>query len=239
MTQVVLTKTIPQLKERLSLNIRNVDELFPGFTLGDFAIIYGSHSIASLTTLLCARAQLPFQLGGLNSNTIFIDCGNTFSNEQIFRQAKIHHLNPKQVLNNVHVSQASSAYEMTSLILERLKGIVEKYNAKIIVISDIARLFLSEDLPEEESRSVFSQVMGYLQNFVQEKKLILIITYLSRQNSSRNSYLKTVAFGKANVVISIMQTLYDRDFNLEKHPHLMLGTAEYPSENVTLTDFLF
>ena len=61
-----------------SLNMPGVDELFPGFAPGDFAVLYGSPSVISLTSLLCIRAQLPVQLGGLGSNVVFIDGGNTF-----------------------------------------------------------------------------------------------------------------------------------------------------------------
>ncbi len=54
-------------KPYFSLNMPGVDELFPGFMPGDFAILYGSSSVISLTSLLCVRAQLPPQLGGLGS----------------------------------------------------------------------------------------------------------------------------------------------------------------------------
>ena len=54
------------------LSIRGVKEVFPGFSLGDFAVLQGS-SVLSLASLLCVKAQLPTQLGGLQSNVIFID----------------------------------------------------------------------------------------------------------------------------------------------------------------------
>ena len=127
---------------------------------------------------------------------------------------------------------------MTSLIMERLKEAVEKYNAKLVIISDIAGLFTDKDIPEEEAKQVFNQVVAYLQAFAREKQIILIATYPPRQNNSRNDYLQTVTCQKANVVLAIKQTLYDREFTLEKHPRFMLGSAEFPSENLTLTQFL-
>jgi hypothetical protein len=48
------------------LDIRGVNEVFPGFALGDFAVLQGA-SVLSLTSLLCVKAQLPTQLGGLQS----------------------------------------------------------------------------------------------------------------------------------------------------------------------------
>jgi len=57
----------------LSLNLITVNQLFPGFAEGDFALIHGSPSVLSLTSLLCVRVQLANQLAGLNSKVIFID----------------------------------------------------------------------------------------------------------------------------------------------------------------------
>ena len=87
-----------QSQTLLSLNMRNINELFPGFTLGDFALLYGSHAVSSLASLLCVRAQLPPQLGGLGSNIVFIDGANTFRLYHITRLARLHQLDPKQAL---------------------------------------------------------------------------------------------------------------------------------------------
>jgi hypothetical protein len=233
-----IVKPTTVLKQELfSLNMRNITDLFPGFAPGDFAVIYGSPSVSSLTSLLCVRAQLPVQLGGLSSTVIFIDGGNTFRLYHISRLAQIHHLDPKQTLDRIFLARAFTAYQMTAILMERLNDAVEKYHAKVIIVSDIAGLFLDKDIPDEEARRVFSQVVASLQSFVREKQIILIATYPPRQNNSRNAYLQTVAGQRANVVIALKQTMYDREFALEKHPRFMLGTAEFPSENLTLPDF--
>ena len=238
MSQNLLIKPTTITKQELfSLNMRNITDLFPGFAPGDFAVIYGSPSVLSLTSLLCVRAQLPAQLGGLSSTVVFIDGGNTCRLYHISRLAQIHHLDPKRTLDRIFLARAFTAYQMTSILMERLNDAVEKYHAKVIIVSDIAGLFLDKDIPDEEARQVFSQVIASLQNFVREKQIILITTYPPRQNNSRNACLQTIASQRANVVIALTQTLYDREFALEKHPRFMLGTAEFPSENLTLPDF--
>lgn len=78
---------------------------------------------------------------------------------------------------------------MTALIMEHLKDAVERYNAKLVIISDITGLFLDKDIPDEEARRVSSQVIAYLQNCAREKQIVLIVTYPPRQNSNRNTYL--------------------------------------------------
>ena len=238
MPQTLITKTITRPQDLFSLNIRNVNDLFPGFAPGDFTVIYGSPSVVSLTSLLCVRAQLPSQLGGLSSNVVFIDGGDTFRLYQIARLAQIHHLDPKQVLDRIYLSRAFTAYQITSLIMEHLRDAVAKYNTKLVIISDIAGLFLDKDIPDEEAERVFSQVTAYLQNFARQNQIILIATCVPRQKNSRNVCLQTLTCDKANVVLSLKQTMYDRDFTLEKHPRFMLGSAEFPSENLTLNDFM-
>jgi predicted ATP-dependent serine protease len=222
----------------LSLNMRNVNELFPGFAVGDFAVLHGSPSVASLASLLCVRAQLPVQLGGLGSNVVFVDGGNTFQLYQVARLARLHRLDPKQTLERIYMSRAFTAYQMTALVLERLKETVERYDAKLAVISDIAGFFLDKDVAETEARRVYSQVTAYLSNFAKENQVILVATYPPHQESRRNTFLQDVTCGRADTVVALRQTRYEREFILEKHPRYVLGVAELPSELLTLENFL-
>ena len=238
MPQNLITKTVTQPQPLFSLNIRNVNDLFPGFAPGDFAVVHSSPSVTYLTSLLCVRAQLPSQLGGLDGNVVFIDSVNTFNPSQISRIAQTNHLNQKQTLERIYLFRAFTAYQVMTLITKRLQDAVEKYNAKLVVISDITGLFLNEDIPDEEAARFFSHVVAYLQNFAREKQIIVIATCPSREKNSRNAFLRTVTCEKAGIVISLSKTMCDSEFALEKHPRFMLGDAEFPSENFTLPDFM-
>ena len=141
MSQNVIVK--PTLSQPIFLlNIRSVNKIFPGFALGDFAVLQGSSSVLFLASLLSVKAQLPTQLRGLKSNVVFIDGGNTFRLYQIAQLAQIHHLNPKKVLDNIYISRAFTAYQATSLITHHLKEAIKKYNAKLVLISDVADFVL-------------------------------------------------------------------------------------------------
>jgi hypothetical protein len=222
----------------LSLNMRNVNQLFPGFAVGDFAVLQGSSSVASLASLLCVRAQLPVQLGGLGSNVVFVDGGNTFQLYHVARLARLHGLDPKQTLERIYISRAFTAYQMTALVLEKLRETIRRYDAKLVVISDIAGFFLDKDVAETEARRVYSQVAAYLSNFAKENQIVLVATYPPHQESRRNAFLHEVTCGKASTVISLRQSRYEREFVLEKHPRYLLGVAGLPSETLTLEHFL-
>jgi len=237
MTQNLMVKPI-MAQPLFSLNMPGVDDLFPGFAPGDFAVLYGSPSVISLTSLLCLRAQLPTQLGGLGSNVVFIDGGNTFRLYKIARLAQLHQLNPREVLERIYISRAFTAYQLTSLILDKLEETVKKYDAKLVVISDIAEFFLDNDVAHEEAQRVYSQIVSYLQNFAKKHQIVIVATYLPYSDSQRNILFQEITCAKANTVLSFSKTMYTREVTLEKHPSFVLGTAELPSENLTLTDFM-
>ena len=237
LSQNTLIKSLPS-QALLTLNMPNIDELFPGFATGDFALLYGTSAILPLSSLLCVRAQLPNQLGGLGTDVVFVDGGNSFMLYQVSRIAQIHQLDPRQVLKRVYISRAFTAHQLTSIVFERLKDTIDRFNAKLVVISDIAGLYLDKDVPAEEAKRVFSQLVAYLSAFVEENQLIIIATYPSHHRSRRNSFLYALAYGRANVVLSIRPPKYGKEFVLEKHPRFTLGRAEFPSENLTLNEFI-
>ena len=230
MSQTVLT--------RFTFNVRDIDGLFPGFRSGDFAVLYGPQSVTSLTSSLCVRAQLPVQLGGLESDVVFIDCANSASLSNIEHAAKLQQLDAKVALEGIHNIRVYTAYRLTSIIMERLQEAVETSNAKLVVISDIASPFLYENVDDQEATTFYSQIMNFLANFAKKYHLIIIATYLSHENSRRNSALQEITTAKANTVIRFTKTPYTKEVELEKHPSYLLGVADLTSENQALTDFM-
>ena len=237
MSQNVIVK--PTLSQPVfPLNIRGVNEVFPGFALGDFAVLQGSSSVSTLISLICVKAQLPTQLGGLHSNVVFIDGGNTFNLYQISQLAQIHYLKPKEILDGIFISRAFTAYQVEALIMDQLKEAIKKFNSKIVIISDIAGFFLDKDIPDFEAQRVFSHVLTFLSNFSREHQVIVIATYPPHTKTERNKLLHTSTCSMANVVLSLNKTSYSRQFVLEKHPYLSLGVAEVPLNDFMLADFV-
>ena len=226
MAQAVLT--------RLTFNIQDIDGLFPGFKAGDFAVIYGPQSVSSLASLLSVRAQLPTQLGGLESNVVFIDCANSSSLSNI----QLQQLDAKDPLERVLNMRVYTAYRLTSLIMEKLQDAVENQDAKLVIISDIACPFLYDNVNDQEAKTVYSQIMSYLTNFAKKHHIIIVATYLSHENSRRNSVLQEITTAKANTVLRFTKTPYTKEVELEKHPSYMLGVVDLTSENRALTDFM-
>lgn len=200
-------------------------------------MLYGSPTVLPLSLLLTVRAQLPFQLGGLGTNVVFVDGGNTFRLYHVSRIAQLSQLDPRQVLERIFISRAFTAYQMTAIVLEKLKETVDKFDSRFVVISDIAGLYLDKDVPPKEAEDVFNQLTVYLSRFAEENQLIVLATYLPHYPSRRNAFLQEAARGRANVVMSVRPTRFGQQFVLEKHPLFSLGYAEFPSENLTIDQF--
>ena len=237
LSPIAIVKSTPS-QSRLSFNIANIDDLFPGFALGNFAILYGSSTVLPLSMLLCVRAQLPYQLGGLETNVVFVDGGNSFRLYDSSYIAQLHKLDPWEVLERIYVSRAFTAHQMTSLVLDQLQNAVGKYNSKLVIISDIARLYLDKDLPKREARDVFNQLTIYLSKFAERNRVLVIATYLPHYLSKRNIFFKAIVCGHANVVASVRPSKHGKQFVLEKHPFFKLGRTAFPSENLTITEFM-
>ncbi len=237
MSPRTILKTFPS-QFRLSFNIENIDDLFPGFTLGNFAVLHGSSTVLPLSLLLCVRAQLPYQLGGLETSVVFVDGDNTFRLYDVSYIAQLHELDPREVLERIFISRAFTAHQMTSLILDRLQDAVEKHNSKLVVISDIAGLYLDKDVPKREARDVFNHLAVCLSKFAEENNVIVVATILPHFSSKRNIFFKAVICGRANIVASARSSKHGRQFFLDKHPFFSLGRADFPTENLTLTRFM-
>ncbi len=221
---------------RFTFNVPDIDSLFPGFKPGDFAVLYGPQTVTSIATSLCARAQLPNRLGGLDSNIVFIDCANSSSLSNIEQLSHPQQIDPETTLRRIHNIRVYTAYRLTTLIMEKLREVVETNDAKLVVISDIAARFLNDNVDNQEAKTVYSQIMSYLTNFARKHKLIIIATYLSHESSIRNSFLQEITTAKASTVLRFTKTPYTKEVELEKHPSYMLGVADLTSENQVLND---
>jgi hypothetical protein len=243
MTQKLLTKptttlTQQQKPSHLTLNIPSIDQLFPCFKPGDFAVLHGTPTaITPFTTRICVRTQIPKQQGGLASKIIYINNENTYKQHKTTHLAKQHGLDPHKTLKNIITKQTTTAYKLTSLITEKLEKTIKKHNAKIIIITDIAKHFLDENIPEEETQTIYNQILNYLSSLTKKHQIIIITTYLPHNNTKRNTKLKEATLTKTNINIAFTKTLYNSEIELEKHPTYMLGIADYPTETTTLTDY--
>jgi hypothetical protein len=224
-------------KLRLSFNIPVLDELFPAFHAGDFAVLYGSQNVVYLMSQLCIQAHLPKEQGGLESKTVFIDASNSSLLPNILRVAELQQLAPKNVLEQIQTFRAYTAYRLHTLIIDQLEQIIKTSDAKLVIISDLMCPLLTDAVDEHEAKAAYNQLVNYLSNFAKKHAIIIVITNLPHENTQRSRLLQEISSAKAGILIRLTKTPYTNDIELEKHPSYMLGIMDFKPENKTLTAF--
>jgi len=221
----------------LALGIPKLDEAFPGFQSGEFAVLVGHPLSMMLSFLLSVRSQLPFKRGGLNSRVVYIDGGNTFDPYAVSAIAQEYGLEPRSALEKIFISRAFTAYQLTALVFEKLEEALKRYRAKLVVISDITGLFLDRDVPKMEGRETFLKMTQYLLELATGRRDIVVTSYFPRPYSSRNLFLESVLLGRATTVIKFKESKGGFKFALEDHPNIKPFAIDVPSNAVTMDMF--
>ncbi|MFQ6065498.1 MAG: hypothetical protein ACE5L6_08490 [Candidatus Bathyarchaeia archaeon] len=215
-----------------------IDEAFPGFERGDFAVLFGHRLVRMLSFLLSVRCQLPFRKGGLNSKVVFIDGGNSFDPYAVSAVARDYGLDPKSVLERILVSRAFTAYQLSALVFEKLEEALKRYRSKLVVVSDVAGLFLDRDVPKIEGRDIFFKMTQYLSDLASRRRAVVVASYFPRPYSMRSLFLESVLYGKASTLVGLKESRGVLKFVLENHPSIEPFVMDFPSNAVTIDMFM-
>jgi hypothetical protein len=222
---------------RLSLGVQPLDDVFPGFEADDFVVLYGD-SVSFMSSNLCVRAELSTDKGGLGSSVVFVDGGNSFSPYLVAEVARGYGLEPRSVLEGIYVSRAFTAYQLSSLIQEKLEPFLNSKRAGLLVVSDVTSLFFDEDIPKTEAKDLFIKVCAKLSEIAAKKRSIVAATYFPARESRRDLFFEAVLFGRSNVIVKFERKGKALSFVLQDHPRIKKFSIDFPSDEVSLTNFM-
>ncbi|HKZ94256.1 MAG TPA: hypothetical protein VJ249_06730 [Candidatus Bathyarchaeia archaeon] len=192
-------------KQASSSGIQSIDQEFQGFKLGDFAILHRHPFCKTLAFRLCVHCQLPKEEGGLASSAIYVDGGNTFNPYAISAIAREFGLNPRSALEQVFVSRAFTAYQLSAIILETLEDALKRYKSKLVLISNITSLFLDRDVPNQESFVIFNKVITRLSDLALRRNIITVATCFNNESSRRQNILESILLEKTRTIAEVTE----------------------------------
>lgn len=115
----------------------------------------GDYYANILITRLCVRAFLSKKkrYNGLDSSAvIFIDAGNCSDIYQACNFARQYGLDSKSILDRVIVSRPFTIHQLAGLIVHDLDELLQRTRTKLVVITDILRMFLEDPQQQIDSR---------------------------------------------------------------------------------------
>ena len=220
---------------RLTLGIPVLDDIFPGFELGEFVIL-DYHDVLPMAFSLTLRCQLPIKQGGLDSPIIFIDCGNSFNPYLLAEIARNHGLDYASILEKIYISRVFTAYQFSSLISEKLDRFLKCKESKLLIISDITFPFYRE-ISKDEAENIFNKICVKLTEIAASKRTIVIVNYIPNGKPKRDFFFDAL-FERANVLIKLRKNYTALSFDLEKHPRVKPFSIDFQTDYASLESFM-
>jgi len=131
---------------RITTGSKMFDQLLGGgFETQAIVELFGEFgsSKTQIAHQLCVNVQLPRDQGGLEAHAFFIDTENTFRPERIVQMAEAYSLDPKEVLEKIHVARAyNSSHQM--LLVEKVIELSKEIPAGLLVVDSLTAHFRAE-----------------------------------------------------------------------------------------------
>jgi len=195
----------------------NLDRLIGGLRLGSVIFLYGSSQCSEFSELLCVRSQLSPRRGGFDSGAIFVDAGNTFDPYLISHYAEQFLLDRDRALDRILVSRAFTYHQLTSLITQVLPRTVHERKARLIIVSDMPKLYCDPDARHNQSLDLFKITFNSLVTTAKVERATALATSLNEEVSDSDPFLRA-AKQRADIVLRFEKRRCSTKLVLEKHP---------------------
>jgi hypothetical protein len=170
----VTVTTLEPLREHrvLYLSQSRLDELIGGFSASQVVLLdSSSRYVLDLTSMLCVSAVSAF-----SEEVVFVDGGNSIDPYGIANICKKRGYDKDHVLSQINCARAFTAYQLVTLINDRLENMVKESKASTLVVSRFVDLFFDKDMPWTESFQLIKRSLGTIKRLTKKHNLITIIT---------------------------------------------------------------
>ena len=188
------------LRERvLKTSVVQIDDLTGGFRSSQVTLLDSDSSYASsLLHLLCIRAVSQF-----DEEVVWIDGGNTVDPYAISSMCKRLRLDKREILSRVNVSRAFTAYQLVTLIDEKLEEQVERSAPSTIIVSSITDMFLDKDMKWMESHQLLRRCAEDISRITKDHEAISVVTGHSLHRVGTGPVLSTLLYEHADLAIQV------------------------------------
>ena len=133
------------------------------------------HANNTLLTRLCVRALIPRRHGGFGSPyVIFIDAGNCSDIYKCVSFIRQYGLDSQKTLDRIIVSRPFTIHQLAYLIIDEVALIVQRTDARLVVISDLLRMFVQDPLIDpDEARWLVKEIARSLRKLSRQVLVVV------------------------------------------------------------------
>lgn len=191
---------MPLLRERiLKTSVLQIDELTGGLHSAQVNLFDSDNSYStSLLHLLCVRAISEF-----DEEVVWIDGGNAVDPYGMSSICKRLRLDKRDILSRVNVSRAFTAYQLVTLIDEKLEEQVERSAPALVIISSITEMFLDKDMKWMESHQLLRRCLERIVKVTKEHETISMLTNNAHYPVRPSPLLANLLYEHADLILQI------------------------------------
>ena len=181
-----------QLLPKFTFGIPQLDSLLDLANTGAICVTCGNsgntsywHTTNTLVTRACVRALMPRRYGGIGSpSVIFIDAGNCSDVYECVDFARQYGLDSDKILDKIVVSRPFTIHQLAHLVIDCLQSVIQRFDAKLVIISDILHMFVQEDpqLDYDEARWLLKEIARTLKKLSSYVLIVISMMIMSRRS---------------------------------------------------------
>lgn len=183
----------------LSLGLSRIDAFTGGFAASEVTLVdSSSRYVFDLTSLLCVSAVAAF-----DEEVIFIDGGNSIDPYGIANLCRRRGVARRYTLSQINVARAFTAYQLVSLINDRLEDMVRRSRASTLVVSCFVDLFFDKDMAWAESFQLIKRCVNTLMRLTREHNLVTVLTNYGLAKLHFRRHLRNLMYNAPDRLVRI------------------------------------
>ncbi len=158
----------------------------PALLSGEINLLDGDReSVSSFMHAFCAEHI------AVQGKVVWVDGGNALDPLLLSRMLRSRRCSTRYSLDRVTVARAFTAYQMSSIIEDRLPEKVHEESPSLIMVTALSALFADSDVDGRESRELIRRSMDSLDTLASEGRTVLVSGYDGVSSARRLRARKT------------------------------------------------
>ncbi len=232
--EIPFQQTVMAKVRILYTGVPRIDSFLGGFQSSKITLIDSEHPFSfDMVSMLCVGAIKDFF-----GNVVFVDGGNSIDLYTIASLSKRAGLKPDDILSKIKVARAFTAYQLDSIIRDRLEEVICKYEPSLLVISCVTDLLMDRNVREIEARTILRRCLSIVRDITREHNLITILTKRKSLSTHRALILNDILYDGVDEIIKIDGKRKGIELHMVNRDSVM-QYLPVPINQTTLDEFFF